>query len=31
VSLPMTCQTPVVLINPNGIASIYIATSGFST
>jgi hypothetical protein len=30
VKLPTTCLTPVVLINPNGIGSIYIATSGFS-
>ena len=29
VSLPETCLTPVVLINPLGITSIYIATSGF--
>jgi hypothetical protein len=29
VSLPTTCLTPAVLINPNGIGSIYIATSGF--
>jgi hypothetical protein len=29
VSLPALCQTPAVLINPNGIGSIYIATSGF--
>jgi hypothetical protein len=27
--LPSTCLTPVVLINPLGIGSIYIATSGF--
>ena len=30
VSLPTTCLTPVILINPNGAASAYIATSGFS-
>ena len=30
VSLPTTCLTPVILINPNGVASAYIATSGFS-
>jgi hypothetical protein len=30
VKLPSLCQTPAVLINPNGIGSIYIATSGFS-
>jgi hypothetical protein len=30
VDLPDTCLTPAVLINPNGIGSIYIATSGFS-
>jgi hypothetical protein len=29
VSLPSSCLAPVVLINPNGIASIYIASSGF--
>jgi hypothetical protein len=29
VSLPATCLTPAVLINPNGIGAIYIATSGF--
>jgi hypothetical protein len=29
VDLPASCQTPAVLINPNGISSIYIATSGF--
>ena len=29
VSLPASCQTPAVLINPLGIDSIYIATSGF--
>jgi hypothetical protein len=31
VKLPSLCQTPAVLINPNGIASIYIATSGFES
>jgi hypothetical protein len=31
VSLPSTCLTPAVLINPNGIGSIYISTSGFSS
>jgi len=30
VKLPSTCLTPAVLINPNEIGSIYIATSGFS-
>jgi hypothetical protein len=30
VTLPSLCQTPAVLINPNSIGSIYIATSGFS-
>jgi hypothetical protein len=30
VKLPSLCQTPAVLINPNGDGSIYIATSGFS-
>jgi hypothetical protein len=30
VKLPSLCQTPAVLINPNSIGSIYIATSGFS-
>jgi hypothetical protein len=30
VSLPSTCLTPAVLINPNSIGSIYISTSGFS-
>jgi len=30
VSLPKLCLTPVVLINPNGIGSVYIATSGFA-
>ena len=30
VKLPSTCQTPALLINPLGIGSIYIATSGFS-
>jgi hypothetical protein len=29
VKLPASCLTPVVLINPNGIGSIYISTSGF--
>jgi hypothetical protein len=29
VDLPASCQTPAVLINPNGSGSIYIATSGF--
>lgn len=29
ISLPSTCLTPVVLINPLGITSIYISTSGF--
>jgi hypothetical protein len=29
VSLPSTCLTPAVLINPNSIGSIYIGTSGF--
>jgi len=29
VSLPASCQTPAVLINPLGISSIYIASSGF--
>jgi len=31
VTLPSSCQTPVALITPNGIGSIYIATSGFSS
>jgi hypothetical protein len=31
VSLPASCQTPVVLIDPLGINSIYIATSGFTS
>jgi hypothetical protein len=31
VSLPKNCQAPVVLINPLGISSIYIATGGFSS
>jgi hypothetical protein len=31
VSLPTSCQTPAVLINPNGIGSIYITASGFPT
>jgi hypothetical protein len=31
VKLPSLCQTPAVLINPNSIGSIYIATSGFSS
>jgi hypothetical protein len=31
VSLPAGCQTPAVLINPLGISSIYIASSGFSS
>jgi hypothetical protein len=31
VSLPATCLTPAVLINPNGIGSIYITTSGFAS
>jgi hypothetical protein len=31
VKLPALCQTPAVLINPNGIGKIYIATSGFET
>jgi hypothetical protein len=31
VSLPASCQTPAVLINPLGINSIYIASSGFSS
>jgi hypothetical protein len=31
VKLPASCLTPVVLINPNSIPSIYIATSGFSS
>jgi hypothetical protein len=30
VSLPANCQTPAVLINPLGITTIYISTSGFS-
>ena len=30
VTLPSTCQTPALLINPLGIGSIYIATSGFA-
>ena len=30
VKLQSLCQTPAVLINPNGIGSIYIATSGFT-
>jgi hypothetical protein len=30
VSLPATCLTPAVLINPNHFGAIYIATSGFS-
>jgi hypothetical protein len=29
VKLPASCLTPVVLINPNGIGSIYISASGF--
>jgi hypothetical protein len=29
VSLPATCLTPAVLINPNHIGTIYIGTSGF--
>lgn len=29
VDLPASCQTPAVLIEPNGSSSIYIATSGF--
>jgi hypothetical protein len=29
VTLPASCLTPAVLINPNSIPSIYIATSGF--
>jgi hypothetical protein len=29
VDLPTSCQTPAVLINPNGAGSIYITTSGF--
>jgi hypothetical protein len=31
VKLPSTCQTPALLINPLGVGSIYIATSGFSS
>jgi hypothetical protein len=31
VTLPSSCITPVVLINPLGITSIYIATSGFGS
>ncbi|HXW59688.1 MAG TPA: hypothetical protein VEJ23_09460 [Solirubrobacteraceae bacterium] len=31
VKLPSTCLTPALLINPLGIGSIYIATSGFSS
>jgi len=31
VKLPVLCQAPVVLINPNGISSIYIASNGFGT
>jgi hypothetical protein len=31
VKLPSLCQTPAVLINPNSIGSIYIATSGFES
>jgi hypothetical protein len=31
VSLPASCLTPAVLINPNGIGSIYITTSGFTS
>lgn len=31
VTLPKSCQAPVVLINPLGISSIYIATGGFSS
>ena len=31
VKLPASCLTPAVLINPNSIPSIYIATSGFSS
>jgi hypothetical protein len=30
VTLPATCLAPAVLINPNSIGAIYIATSGFS-
>jgi hypothetical protein len=30
VKLPSLCQTPAVLINPNGLGFFYIATSGFS-
>jgi hypothetical protein len=31
VKLPSTCLTPALLINPLGIGSIYIATSGFAS
>jgi hypothetical protein len=31
VTLPKSCQAPVMLINPLGISSIYIATGGFSS
>jgi hypothetical protein len=31
VDLPTSCQTPAVLIEPNGSTSIYIATSGFTS
>jgi hypothetical protein len=30
VAVPASCQTPAVLIEPNGSTSIYIATSGFT-
>jgi hypothetical protein len=30
VSLPASCQTPAVLINPLGLDSVYISTSGIS-
>lgn len=29
VTLPSSCLTPVVLVNPNSLPSIYIAASGF--
>jgi hypothetical protein len=31
VDLPASCQTPAVLIEPNGSTSIYITTSGFAS
>jgi hypothetical protein len=30
VGLPASCQTPAVLIEPNGSSAVYIATSGFA-